>query len=591
LAFALCLGLVILLWALVYLLGDLILMVQFKVRNWAWDEPDTLYRILLLGLFGEESDCSVRKEPILSIHGNDRLQMIFEMTCNRPGIGVRWGPAGGVTRPKGRTRYNLVPTVVPNDERPFDRRNWVYRLDLDGLEWGTRYSYTLFIAPDILFPIENDVGNDTAHRILRQYDFTWFGGERAEKQPDDEKPSHSVGPVQIAIFGDNQSGIKQFIAVNRALGRLSHKYPNWYPDPSTFPSLLLHAGDVVQSFKSMQQWQTDFIDPLQHPYRQWGNFVVLLPSPRRALQWFLRQRPALRPPGLTMSTPALFAHGNHDRDIQGENVYTTGRGRNQASPLGQFDQQDLDGPLPGIEAGGWEAVTIGVGSKTTARVIVLDSNIPFGESDQVDWFLKQVENSAWVGATYRIVLVHIPPFVEFWDPESWSEKGKKEHAWTREMRVRWMPLFNRAKVDLVISGHQHAYSRGFLPSDPNLVDVLQRVETGRWKGGGDGRPEHALMIEEERSSLLDRTGPTTYRLGGNGEHRGTMYTIAGGAGGELDMDRVEDWGLYEKSIKGLHHFVVMTMEQRQDGDAVLTWRAFDTRTRVIDTFEMIKSVQ
>lgn len=33
-----------------------------------------------------------------------------------------------------------------------------------------------------------------------------------------------------------------------------------------------------------------------------------------------------------------------------------------------------------------------------------------------------------------------------------------------------------------------------------------------------------------------------------------MYVVCGGAGGTLDEDLVEDWGFYERSIKGQYHF-------------------------------------
>lgn len=33
-----------------------------------------------------------------------------------------------------------------------------------------------------------------------------------------------------------------------------------------------------------------------------------------------------------------------------------------------------------------------------------------------------------------------------------------------------------------------------------------------------------------------------------------MYVVAGGAGGTLDEDKVEEWGFYEKSKRGRYHF-------------------------------------
>lgn len=35
---------------------------------------------------------------------------------------------------------------------------------------------------------------------------------------------------------------------------------------------------------------------------------------------------------------------------------------------------------------------------------------------------------------------------------------------------------------------------------------------------------------------------------------GTVYAVFGGAGGTLDEERVEEWGFYERSVRGRYHF-------------------------------------
>jgi len=119
---------------------------------------------------------------------------------------------------------------------------------------------------------------------------------------------------------------------------------------------------------------------------------------------------------------------------------------------------------------------------------------------QDEWLENELASAESQSADFRVVVVHIPPFLEYWDPDSWNEKGEKH--WGEFVRKRFVPLFRKYKVDLVISGHQHNYQRG------------------------------------------DRDGIT--------------YAIIGGAGGSLDYDRVENYKFYVAGDKE-HHYVLMEL--------------------------------
>ena len=62
--------------------------------------------------------------------------------------------------------------------------------------------------------------------------------------------------------------------------------------------------------------------------------------------------------------------------------------------------------------GGWKAVTYG-----SMRLIVLNSNlVPSNtETSQTEWLKFELNSSASKSASFRIVLVHAPPFVDHWD--------------------------------------------------------------------------------------------------------------------------------------------------------------------------------
>ncbi|CAG8554947.1 9164_t:CDS:1 [Acaulospora colombiana] len=263
-------------------------------------------------------------------------------------------------------------------------------------------------------------------------------------------PENSITsyPIKIVAFSDNQFGLPIF---NR-LVQLAHKKHT--------PNFVLHAGDAVQHFKNLQQWQTDFYDPLTN-----------LQSP--------------------LQTPLIYARGNHDHDPTRMYAYTT----------------DVL----------WYSFSL-----ANTRWIVLDSNVD--DKRQDEWLAQELSSLDAQKAKFIIVVVHIPPFVEFWDPETWH--GKNEKHWGEFVRTRFVPLFRKYDVDLVISGHQHNYQRGQLD--------------------------------------------------------GTVYTIIGGSGGELDRVRVEDWKMYV-TTKETYHYVLMEIWADK-----IYWVCYDLNGSVIDKFELGK---
>jgi hypothetical protein len=121
----------------------------------------------------------------------------------------------------------------------------------------------------------------------------------------------------------------------------------------------------------------------------------------------------------------------------------------------------------------------------------------------------------------RIVVVHIPPFMEYWERSTW-ESG--ERNWGDFIRKRYVSLFETHNVHLVISGHQHNYERG--------------------------------------------------------KRNGIYYTVIGGAGGNLESEKVFDWGFYSTALN-VHHFVIIDIYHD-----VLLWKAYDINNQQIDEFSI-----
>ena len=130
------------------------------------------------------------------------------------------------------------------------------------------------------------------------------------------------------------------------------------------PDLVLHLGDAVQDAASHKAWQTDYWRPLATYFQH---------------------------------TPILHSPGNHDHT----NDTTFSLYGGHVDPTRT-----------------WKAVTVA----NAIRIVSLDSNVDSAEQDE--WLLSELESEEWKSAAFRIVNVHVPPFIEYWDAVMW-QKGER----------------------------------------------------------------------------------------------------------------------------------------------------------------------
>ena len=88
------------------------------------------------------------------------------------------------------------------------------------------------------------------------------------------------------------------------------------------------------------------------------------------------------------------------------------------------------------------------------RFISLDSNIETGK--QVAWLRKTLENNP---NRWTIMTFHHPMY---------SPASSRDN---KEMRQQWKPLLDEFKVDLVLSGHDHTYSRTGLVNSQEIKNI------------------------------------------------------------------------------------------------------------------------
>lgn len=356
--------------------SDTLALFGYKLRDQAYD------RAWVRG-------CGIRKRPLTFINGEAKMVIVWETNCDQR-FELRWDVVAleevasmhmsGVQKPLVRDAD--VTQVKIDDETD---THWVYQSTLEGLVGGSNYVY------EIISPSEDRMGSSTGNggsKVIERQIVPFVG-------PTPSIPTPTI--IHIAALADNQFNVRIFHRVLLAL----HAYSKSLPLVSSFsssttitiPSLIIHAGDKVQDADNLAQWQTDFWEPMS----------------RLILDKFKR------------SIPILSTRGNHDWDKTGINAYTGGRlsrdkWKEAQSGPGESQRVSID------YEGGTNArgMFMSYSPHSRCRIIVLDSNLNATEEvEQESWLKWELEKNEWKEASLRIVLVHVPPFLEYWDQADW----------------------------------------------------------------------------------------------------------------------------------------------------------------------------
>lgn len=156
-------------------------------------------------------------------------------------------------------------------------------------------------------------------------------------------------------------------------------------------------------------------------------------SPRVQREWHAYLFGPLEEANVGAKAPLMLVRGNHDGPGNGA--------------VGSYS------PTPPY------ALTLG-----SVRLVVIDAELDTARQER--WLRAELKSRASLAAAFVVVATHIPPFVEWWEPEAW-ERGEKE--WGAFVRRKYVPLFEAMGVDLVIGGHSHIYQRGALNGVHYLV--------------------------------------------------------------------------------------------------------------------------
>lgn len=170
---------------------------------------------------------------------------------------------------------------------------------------------------------------------------------------------------------------------------------------------------------------------------------------------------------MAAQVPVVPVAGNHDYD----GYY------NDLRPQHYLDLFRPDGTT-------WFAWSCG-----DARFVAIDVNAEFpigvsASSGQYRWLMDEVRSATWTGATWRVLLVHQPPWSRSWAGYDGDEA------------VRGLvSVLAAQRLDLVIAGHSHAYERLRRSISGRDVHVLVT-------GGAGGGLEAPLDIEPDGAGTI-----------------------------------------------------------------------------------------
>lgn len=431
-------GLVVVILVIRWILSDFLLLVNFKLAN-------------NLDTSGWRTSLRLRKPPLLFVHSTTSVAVVFEANHlagdGNHHLAIRWRKETDTDSTEAE-----VKTERPEGENGW--RRWIHSTVLEGLEAGASYTYEVYLAPS------KAKKSSKKAKVLARRTFTWTGQEAApDFTPDAKTASPSI--IHIACVGDNQFRLAIFARILSSLARLRSYVPSYgsayaprqivqsgrQPVTPKQPQLLLHVGDAVQGPHDLDQWQTDFWDPLTRGYA---------------------------PTSFSGTIPLLYARGNHDFDEDGKNLYTAGLPRIQKGELNRTATRALPRwqgfAVPATADGDQrfamhESAPRDPGDRSTyfsysphprCRVLVLDSNLresrtvpgpdvdanaPSEVEEQERWLVWEMGRSEWKDASFRIIMVHIPPFVERWEKKAWEDRG--ESKWSAPSCFASSALFSR----------------------------------------------------------------------------------------------------------------------------------------------------
>lgn len=272
------------------------------------------------------------------------------------------------------------------------------------------------------------------------------------------------------------------------------------PDPVRF---VLQSGDAVVNGRDPKQWNNSFVGLINRLTTEGG-------------------------------VPYFLAPGNHDVTASA-NLLSAGRKEGLSNYL-----QAVSGLIPPDGAArrlaGYPTYAFGYGN---TFVLAFDSNIAL-DSTQLVWAETQLAGLDRKRFTHVVAVYHHPAF------SSGPHGGAMVESPTAAVREKYMPLFRKYGVNLLVTGHEHLFEH-WVERYRDAQGVRQRMD--QIVTGGGGAPLYAYQGEPDLRAYVAASGRDSSRVqhlvkpgmepGDNAYH----YVVVHVDGPRMWLDVVGiDWG-------------------------------------------------
>ena len=272
------------------------------------------------------------------------------------------------------------------------------------------------------------------------------------------------------------------------------------PSPVKF---ILQSGDAVVNGRNPKQWNVSFIGLINRLTTDGG-------------------------------VPYFLAPGNHDVTSA---AALDDPGRKEG--LGNYlravaDLIPPDGATRRLA--GYPTYAVGFGN---TFILAFDSNIS-ADSTQLAWARAQLEGLDRKRYTNIVAFFHHPAF------SSGPHGGATVERATVGVREKWMPLFRKHGVQLLVTGHEHLFEH-WVERYRDSTGVRRRID--QLVTGGGGAPLYGYMGEPDLRAYITASGADSSRVEhlvkpgpepGNNPYHFVIVSVDGGRM-SLEVQSV-DWG-------------------------------------------------
>ena len=115
-------------------------------------------------------------------------------------------------------------------------------------------------------------------------------------------------------------------------------------------------------------------------------------------------------------------------------------------------------------------------------------------TEQAKWLSKIVETDEFKEAEHKIVFMHIPPFMD--------ERGDEWHG-EIEIRNKFVPILNKADIDLMLCGHMHAHSFVQEKAGENNFPIIVADNNSKVNLSINSKGIHAEVLDIDSNVISD----------------------------------------------------------------------------------------